>query len=47
MRLYKGRCNGIFDNHTERAVVRYQKQNKLPVTMQIGYEDLLHMGVIE
>jgi hypothetical protein len=45
--LYKGRCNGIFDGGTELAVMRYQKQNKLPVTKQIGYEDLLHLGLIE
>jgi hypothetical protein len=45
--LYKGECNGIFDKLTEQAVVLYQKQQKLPVTAQIHYEDLLRMGIIE
>ncbi|WCK55061.1 L,D-transpeptidase family protein [Aneurinibacillus sp. Ricciae_BoGa-3] len=45
--FYKGECNGIFDQLTEKAVVLYQKQQKLPVTAQIHYEDLLRMGIIE
>jgi hypothetical protein len=45
--LYNGPCNGIFNRETERAVIRYQKQNNLPVTKQIHYEDLLHLGIIE
>ena len=44
---YKGECNGKFDHLTEKAVARYQKDEGLPVTKQIHYEDLLHMGIIE
>lgn len=45
--LYNGTCNGVFNRNTELAVIKYQKQNQLPVTKQIHYEDLLHMGIIE
>jgi hypothetical protein len=45
--FYKGVCHGKFDRLTEIAVIKYQKAHKLPVTMQIKYEDLLHMGIIE
>ncbi|HJV47250.1 MAG TPA: L,D-transpeptidase family protein [Bacillota bacterium] len=44
---YKGVSHGKFDRLTEIAVTRYQKANKLPVTMQIHYEDLLQLGIIE
>ena len=44
---YKGVCNGRFDHATEIAIKKYQKEHKLPVTAQIHYEDLVHMGIIE
>jgi hypothetical protein len=44
---YKGECNGKFDRLTEKAVILYQKEQGLPVTAQIHYEDLLRMGIIE
>ncbi|MBN6189241.1 L,D-transpeptidase family protein [Aneurinibacillus sp. BA2021] len=45
--LYHGKCNGIFDARTERAVMQYQKQNRLPVTKQIQERDLIELGIIE
>lgn len=44
---YNGECNGRFDDLTEKAVSLYQKEQGLPVTAQIHYEDLLHMGILE
>lgn len=47
MGLYKGSCNGIFGNSLEQAVERYQKLRNLPITKQIGYKELVDLGVIE
>lgn len=44
---YKGQCHGKFDRLTEIAVCLYQKENNLPITAQIHYSDLLHMGIME
>jgi hypothetical protein len=44
---YSGRCHGIFDSLTEKAVKRFQKREGLPVTGQIGYDDLIYLGIIE
>jgi len=44
---YKGECNGVFDDLTEKAVAAYQKDEGMPVTAQIHYSDLLHMEIVE
>ncbi|MGD8192825.1 L,D-transpeptidase family protein [Brevibacillus ginsengisoli] len=44
---YTGECNGRFDRLTEIAVKLYQKDHGLPVTAQIHYQDMLHMGIEE
>lgn len=44
---YDGRVNGRFDKQTERAVFRFQKSEGLPVTGQIGLEDMLYLGIVE
>lgn len=44
---YHGRVNGQFDKQTERAVYRFQKSEGLPVTGQIGLEDMLYLGIVE
>ncbi|MBP1930123.1 L,D-transpeptidase family protein [Ammoniphilus resinae] len=44
---YKGICHGKFDRLTEIAVSLYQKDHRLPITGQIFYSDLLHMGIME
>lgn len=44
---YKGVCNGRFDRLTEEAVMRYQKDHGLPLTGQIRYEEMIHLGIDE
>lgn len=46
-RYYKGMENGIFDEAMEEAVKKYQKENRLEVTGQIHFVDLVHLGIVE
>jgi hypothetical protein len=45
--FYKGSSHGIFDLNTENAVKQYQKNNRLPVTGQIQFVDLVQLGLVE
>ncbi|GAB7388196.1 L,D-transpeptidase family protein [Bacillaceae bacterium] len=44
---YTGPTNGIFDWNTEIAVKQFQKENRLPVTGQIHFGDLVELGAVE
>ncbi len=44
---YQGKCHGRFDRRTELAVIAFQKQEGLPVTGQIRFEDLQYLGIID
>ncbi|CAJ1001775.1 MULTISPECIES: L,D-transpeptidase family protein [Brevibacillus] len=44
---YGGKVHGRFDKQTEQAVFRFQKGEGLPVTGQIRFEDLVHLGIVE
>jgi hypothetical protein len=44
---YHGPVNGVFDHLTELAVKAYQRENRLPLTGQIQFPDLVELGIVE
>lgn len=45
--FYKGVCHGKFDRYTEISVLAFQKKYGLTLTGQIGYDELVLLGIIE
>jgi hypothetical protein len=44
---YYGICDGIYDNKTEQAIKKYQKDYELPITGGVTFREYLHLGLIE
>ena len=44
--LYDQGIDGIYGYATEQAVKKFQQQNRLPVTGQIGWREYVAMGLL-
>lgn len=44
---YQAKCDGMFGPGTERSLIKFQKEHKLPVTGQVDEQDYAALGLLK